>query len=532
MDFYIILFIILFSIVSTSILTYISISIMIGPWIHSFIIVMVSLIFKIFYKDLDEKSRLYNISIITLGSSIGGILATAIGFAFPTLYFLDSNLFNSWLSKPFYFMSVIFFISLTGSLIAYSSVLFFQNEMLFLRRLPFAIGTISYDLIISVSNLKRAYYLFHGLIVNIFYSVLLFISKTDSLKISDQIYLYKNIILNPFSIPLLEGPLLISIGFIAGSILTGSLIIGILTNIFLISPLYNLYFQYIKYNDFIISFIGGIVIYSAFLSILNIPTVFKNFISKFHFDNNDIYISSFFEKKYIINFLLFIFVSAFLTYFKFSLIFQLYLILFTIICIYQILLIAGKLSIAPLARFATFIMIPALFIFNIDYVQATILSSFVEVACGVAVDLMFGLKLASLANLKKEDVKKAQLIGIFISSIVVAIISYLLINKLKLGVHGMIAQRSYTRALTIKFKNFDFYSSLLGALFGALLNDLKFNSIMVLGSLLMPLNWSVMLLIGCILSYILNSRNKNDYDLFFSGIFASSSLIIILYRLF
>ena len=54
----------------------------------------------------------------------------------------------------------------------------------------------------------------------------------------------------------------------------------------------------------------------------------------------------------------------------------------------------------------------------------------------------------------------------------------------------MLAQKSQTRALMINIQTFDFFALLLGALFGAVLKDLRINPIMVLGGILMPLDVS------------------------------------------
>ena len=98
---------ILFSLFSTAILSYISMAVMIGPWIHSIIIIASSLIFSCMRSKLSSESRIKSISLITAGSSIGGILATGCGFAFPTLYFLNKDIFNGWLHNPPYFITIM-----------------------------------------------------------------------------------------------------------------------------------------------------------------------------------------------------------------------------------------------------------------------------------------------------------------------------------------------------------------------------------------------------------------------------------------
>ena len=60
---------------------------------------------------------------------------------------------------------------------------------------------------------------------------------------------------------------------------------------------------------------------------------------------------------------------------------------------------------APVARFATFVMMPALFIFTTNNEQLTIISTFVEVCGGVAVDVLFGRKLAQLCALEQKQVR-------------------------------------------------------------------------------------------------------------------------------
>ena len=53
-----------------------------------------------------------------------------------------------------------------------------------------------------------------------------------------------------FGIPTMEFPLLLSIGFIAGNILLMPLTVGLISKIFLLNPVHEQFFDYLKYNDF------------------------------------------------------------------------------------------------------------------------------------------------------------------------------------------------------------------------------------------------------------------------------------------
>jgi len=67
---------------------------------------------------------------------------------------------------------------------------------------------------------------------------------------------------------------------------------------------------------------------------------------------------------------------------------------------------------------------------------------------------------------------------------------------------------------------------ILGALFGSLLNEFKMNPIMVLGGILMPMEWVLMLIAGGALAAMI--KNAKDYQVFWSGVFAVNSIVMII----
>src|SRR5579872_7398337 len=102
---------VLLSIFSTAVMSYISMATPIGPWIAPTLVLLAMLVIRLFYRGRDYGQE---IVLATFSGSSGGILATSFGFSFPTLYFLDPVLFNSWMSSPLYFAGVMSAIALSA----------------------------------------------------------------------------------------------------------------------------------------------------------------------------------------------------------------------------------------------------------------------------------------------------------------------------------------------------------------------------------------------------------------------------------
>jgi len=87
------------SVFATTVMGYISMAMPIGPWIAPTVVLLTLLLFNLFRMTVRSRS----ITLITVASSIGGILATGFGFSFPALYFIDPALFTAWMAAPTYF---------------------------------------------------------------------------------------------------------------------------------------------------------------------------------------------------------------------------------------------------------------------------------------------------------------------------------------------------------------------------------------------------------------------------------------------
>ncbi|HSC25164.1 MAG TPA: hypothetical protein VLB80_03035, partial [Candidatus Babeliales bacterium] len=103
---------------------------------------------------------------------------------------------------------------------------------------------------------------------------------------------------------------------------------------------------------------------------------------------------------------------------------------------------------------------------------------------------------------------------------------WLLINHFGLGSPELFAYRAQSRQLLIQTKHFDYIVLTVGALFGFCLQRIRLNPMLVLGGLLMPFDITCGLVVGGLLAAV--SVDKEDWYPFWSGIFASNSLCMLL----
>ncbi len=520
---------ILLSIFSTAVMSYISMATPIGPWIAPTLVLIALLLFKIMHFSLKTKS----IALATSAGSIGGILATAFGFSFPTLYFLDPKLFNAWMAQPVYFTVVLTGLAFAAGGLGLWLANALEDRLIVQEQLAFPIGQMVYKMIVAASNhVRKAYELMAG-----FFSTMIFCILQDGIFafkgfIPQNITLLAPIKLGVLSIPMVSldlMPFVWAIGFVTGHVIALPLTIGAIAKIILVDPINSIFFDTLNNFDFLLAFCSGIVLSGVAMSFVSLPKQLikgvKNLGRKVN--SGDAFNRTMIKDLYLPELaLMLLFNIFFLTFFGYSFLAQLYLVFFTIISAWQIVVIAGKIGLAFLGRFATFIMVPAMLLFNLNSIQIVFIATFVEICGGVATDVLFGRKIAHLAHIDGKIMKRYQYLGLIVSALSIGIIFWLLINHFGLGSIQLFAQRSQTRVLLIQSKEFNYYVLIIGALFGFALKHIKINPTLVLGGLLMPLNMVLGLVLGGLCTYL--TKDKEEWYPFWSGVFASNSLWMLL----
>ena len=495
----------------------------IGPWIETTLVLFSMLIFNTLARYITI-NYVESIGLATAAGGIGGIMATSFAFSLPTLYFISPTIFQSWMNNPTFFILLFTTFALAAGSFGFLMANIFEEHFLVTEKMKFPIGELVYNSIVDKGQMGKAKELVSGFFVTQFFLFLItrfkLISETIVLNTTHRLSMF---IVPSFVVPLTQLPMYLAVGFVTGYVIAIPLLVGFLLKVLCLNPLFYVYtnpqlffpsplFSWLTPNsltetEFSLAFCSGMVVYGAAIGFFGLLPLAKNVFTKIKNRKFDFNNKEFMHIPWVEASLVLLLNMLVLWYFNFSLLTQLYLFSFSIICIYQMLVIAGKIGIIPLGRFATFVMIPGMLFFDLDAVQITLIAAFVEVSGGVAGDVLFGRRIAQLASIERKKMVWAQCIGFIVSALVIGIVFWLFINNLGLGKSaGLPVIKAYNRALLINFKSFDLYVLLLGIFFGYLIKFIKINPALLLGGILMPPNISLMLILGGMVS--LAVRNK------------------------
>ncbi len=521
----------LFSLFSTGIMSYIALATPIGPWVAPMLALIGIMIFSVVVRNHAARQRAIDFSV--MGGSVGGILAVAIGSSYPTLYFLDAQRFNDWMAQPLYFAFLMTLTALTAGLYGFILANIFEKQLLFKQNLPFPIGQLVYNMVTAAQGqIHKALELVSGFVGTIIFSFLQGGMLGIRGIIPPVITLVKARTVSIVNLPLIQlrldtFPMLWAIGFIAGTTIAIPLAVGALSKIILLDPLNDCLFPQVCNSDFSIAFCSGLLAMSSLLGFASLPKFLKNIAQRssgtysidWRYYSREYSLDSF---SLVLLVPLAALMYLFFTLFNFTFLQALYLLIGALITTYSMTSIAGKIGLAQLGRFATFVMVPSLFLFGINPVHAMLIATFVEISGGVATDILFGRRLAHLSNLSRTTTMLWQLFGLVTSCCVVGFFFWLLINHFGLGSTALFAQRAQARALLINIRTFNVYVLMLGAAYGLLLKKLKLNPMLVFGGLLMPLTYSLGLILGGFSTLLV--KNRQSWEPFCSGVFAANSL--------
>jgi hypothetical protein len=516
----------LLSIFSTAIMGYISMAVPIGPWIAPMLVLIIALCAKLFYFSSKKNGAM--VYMVSAGS-IGGILATGCGFSVPTLFFLDAHLFEVWLHSPTYFIAVMAALSLCAGWFGMWVANSIEDLFIYSSAYEFPISQALHKLIVAQQQMRKAAELaigFCGSFLFFFMQVGLhvrgYLLRVPRLFCIVPHMQLKWLCVQEIFIDFSLFPMLVSIGFIAGISIAIPLLVGAIAKVLLTAPINIFLFSHIPTTDFLLALCSGMVVVGTLDEFMRVPKKWSGHLTAFFGTVG---------RKNVREFIGVVCACMlFFTYFQFSLVLQWYTLLFTCICTYQIVIIAAKIGLAQLGRFATFVMVPALFLFKLNAIQIVFISTFVQIAGGVACDLLFSRKLGVLMHIDVKSIRKYQYLGLIVSSLCVGIVFLFLINRFGLGSSELFAQKAYARKLLLEVKNFNIYILFIGAAFGLLLKYVRINPMLVLGGILMPSSISLGLITGGLLSYMVT--NRQEYVPFWSGVFAGNSVWMLLRSLY
>jgi hypothetical protein len=527
---------IIFSIFSTSILSYISLATPIGPWIAPTLAAMVLVFTGSLGRLVHIRSKMAKEIVVysTIAGSVGGILASALCWTLPTIYFICPQIWTTWVKSPGFFIAVTSMLVLCAGSLSMLLTHLWRERILYKGSLPFPVGQMVYrttELGIGVHGMLQA---------AVGFVVTLTVLCAQRIRIFGSFLLPRAFCLVPppfcysvnFASCMLRIdviPLLVSIGFVAGHLVAIPMLVGVISKIAIMQLIHDIWFMHLGVHDFGFAFCGGIVLSSVFTSLGPLLRMIHRGVKAYALNLKRNGCTLRFHATRVL-FTKFSVVIALLVVGGIVLGFKLpvfiFVILGTVASANQLALISGKIGLAPLGRFATFVMLPAILLFKVTMIQAVVIAAFVELTGGIVCDMFAGQRVVQLAGLDMRTARRYQLLGLLVGSITIGCVLLILVNRFGLGSQVLFAQRAQARALLLNTGNFAWSVSALGLLFGFALKYVRINTMLVLGALLMPVDFSLMLVAGGMLSYLVADRRV--YEPFWSGVFVSNSLWMVL----
>lgn len=525
----------IFTVLATGIMSYISLTVPIGPWIEPTLVLIGVLIFaalRHFFIPSQQESVL---SYAVIGGGIAGIAASACAWSVPALYFLQPTLFAEWLAQPWYFFALHAVLVMSAGGFGLLLARWYERPLLDEKKLVFPVGQMVFQSLNITEQLAKGWQLLAGAVSALAYGVATLFRQIIPAKLvilqTSKIgwFVIPKLVLYPGLIPMLW-----AIGFIAGKMLAVPFAVGAMLQFFAVGPLNHFLFPRVSSETFLLALCAGLVLEGAVISFWELGKKAlsamrgKKLRSWFtttrapykHIISFDLQRAHRLELLVVIGLLL-----VFFMWLQLSLLAQLFVILGTSMCVYELMVFMGKVGLAPLGRFATFVMLPTLVLFGITPLQATLVAAFVEIAGGVAADAMSGKKIGQLAGLEEVWVHRMQWISLLATGLLIGVIFWLLYTYFGIGVTPLIAQKAQARALLIGSYTFDFWVVGVGVIFGYLLKRMHIATSLVLGGLLMPYDISLILIAGGFSTYL--AKEPQAQVPFWSGVFAASSLWMI-----
>ena len=233
---------ILFSLIATAVISYVAMATPIGPWMEMTLVLIGTIIFRVCAHQIALATQMRSLAFATAAGGIGGAVAMACAFSFPTLYFLDPQLFNAWMVKPFYFSAILAGLILAAGSFGFLIAHHWRNRFLTDESMIFPIGQMVYNMIAIQNQFGKAVQLAIGAATAVVYSII----QSFLGIIPARLTLLPTLNWNIFSIPHVAGaPICFpcwAIGFTMGHVIAIPLLIALITKLALVRSAFMNYF--------------------------------------------------------------------------------------------------------------------------------------------------------------------------------------------------------------------------------------------------------------------------------------------------
>lgn len=492
---------IFFSFFSLCMMSYLAMNTLLGPWVAPvFVVVCMVIMISIIAKRWFQEHAVITIA----AGSIGGMIGTCLGLTLPSFYLLFKDEFNIKLASPVLFSAGITLLVLSAGALAFLTVYFIKDHVIIERKFPFPMSQLVYDMVFMNSQKKSYWLLWLGIILSSVWNGVAMVGRTALQLYSAQLNLI---------------PMMISIGFVAGSKISVPLLIGLATRTGALEVVHDRFFSSMIPTEFLVMFCFGMLL----------PLILGAVVSVFSFHGmKKIIASRKLQLKLqsmhfiILACVVLVFSSLFLKIAEVSWQGQLYALPVLLVVCFYVAGIVGEIGVIEFDNFVWFVILPLVYFASMSAQGILEIAMFSTLCIGIVVDLLFSYKLAQLANVSHQKILKYQLVGFFVAALCSGVVMLWYFKSFDLGKLQLFNPKAYELDDMINFGVYNYRVVLCGFLWGLVIRFMSKELLAVIGATLMAPSVSIWLIVASALSSLVYQREKL-YPLWF-GVYAAHSL--------
>lgn len=497
---------VLFSAISTIMMSYVTMNVQLGPWIAP-IFVVVCMVIVI---PLVKAQWFYEHAIMAIvAGSLGGMIGICLGLSFPSFYFLHKALFEYWLSMPLMFCSALFLLIICASMYALFLSYFLRYYFLNKPGYVYPMSQLVYD-VIFVDVKKRS----HDLMI----SGVVIAGIWNFFMGAGRICLMMGFAMQVHMIPLL-----MSVGFVAGSAIALPIFAGSCIRFLLMQIMHVFLQSTVTEHSCLITFCLGMLI-AAFAKFIYAEFNLKN---RKDMRLRNMYMVQQFKKSKIwilyAGIIGMIFVS--LTWFHtswMSIVYGIFMIAWLSKYLVQVL---AKFGVIEVDSYVWLVLLPMIYFLHPTSLSVVIIAIFATLVLGIVVDAMFSYKVIDLAKISYQKALRYQIVASICSGLTAAIFFWIY------GKHWMdhaaivLAPKAHELDAIIRLGHYDYRILIFGILMGLIILAVTSELIVIIGAMLMSSFMALILIIAGGLSYWVIDRKK--WYPFWFGIYAGQILCLM-----
>lgn len=495
------------SFVSTCIMSYLALGVEITFWVAPiFSLIVVATLLQFQRDKLAQESAV----MLLAAGSVGGMIGMAVGFSWPTFYFLHKNIFLHWMASPLIFSIMVGLLVIVAGGLAFAIAMITKSYFLQDRDMRFPTAQVVYRMIYQDQRSNRFVMMLKGVAASFAWSAIALLLR---------VRLYSALLVQAHTVPTLLG-----MGFVAGHTVTVPLFLGMVLRLLILYGVKGWLFKSMVDEDFVLTFALGmlcsLIVISLCRLIMHLYSVFYKKIKNV----NDSFVVSVvrYRSGLILYGMMMLFSYIVLHHWNIGPLPFVYIIIAISIACVIVASIFGEVGVLDLPSFGSFIAIPAGYLFSISKESNLIVFVFGTVCVGLLINILFSWKIADLAKISFNRLLKFQMLGFAVAVASIGLIIWWYAYRLKLGGSPLFSEQALLQEEFITLSGYDHKIFLCGFVSAAMLYFFISDMSIVIAGCMMQISIVAWIVTAGALSYFI--KNREQYYPFCFGLYASHAL--------